>query len=164
MGKYEMLFANLDVTMGGVSWNLVLLAAHSEQQEQLVEEICSHAEDLQAYISSSSTFLAACVFESARLKPLAVFSVPQSAPTDRVLDGFVGPAGTSFIVDSYALNLNEAFWGKDAAAYHPERFLQRTGAAIRYNYWRFGFGPRQCLGKYVADLLIRSLFVCLLRD
>lgn len=30
---------------------------------------------------------------------------------------------------------------------------------LRYHYWRFGFGPRQCLGRYVADIVIRSLLV-----
>lgn len=32
---------------------------------------------------------------------------------------------------------------------------------MRYNYWRYGFGPRQCVGKYVADLAIRMLLVVL---
>ncbi len=162
----EMLYANLDVTIGGISWNLVFLAAHKETQARLrreVEEKKDAAEKqsakLDQYLLSSSSFLAACISESARLKPLAAFSVPQSAPTARVVGDFHFPAGTNFVIDSYALNIRNPYWGPDRAAYRPARFLERKGTETRYNYWRFGFGPRQCMGKYVADLIIRVLLV-----
>lgn len=170
----EMLYANLDVTLGGISWNVVFLAANREVQTSLRAEVAAKREEaanssnsgaqkpLDAYHLSSSTLLAACVLESARLRPLAAFSVPQSAPTPRLVDGYLVPARTSFVIDSYALNIRNPFWGPDAATYRPRRFLEpRKGMAteMRYNYWRFGFGPRQCMGKYVADLVIRMLLV-----
>ncbi|MCJ1380198.1 hypothetical protein MMC17_003301 [Xylographa soralifera] len=162
----EMLFANLDVTMGGISWNLVFLAANPSVQERLRREIfeqksgsCKNGRMFRDYLLSSSSYLAACILESSRLKPLAAFSVPQSAPTERVIDGFRIPAGTNFIVDSHALNNTNSFWQPDSSAYRPERFLEQDGPWLRYNYWRFGFGPRQCMGKYVADLIIRVLLV-----
>ena len=163
----EALFANLDVTTGGISWNLVFLAANPECQQRLLEEITStDPADFNDYVLSSSTYLASCISESSRLKPLAAFSVPQSAPTDRVLGGFVVPAGTDFIVDSYALNVRSEYWGPDGAVYRPERFMEprMNSTKLRYHFWRFGFGPRQCMGKYVADLIIRSLLVHLVRN
>lgn len=180
----EMLYANLDVTLGGISWNVVFLAANREAQASLLAEATAkrqsdlsetteEGQDVEksprappkkfnAYLLSSSTFLAACILESARLRPLAAFSVPQSAPTPRLIDGYLIPAGTAFVVDSYALNIRNPYWGADSQVYRPQRFVEpRPGMAteMRYNYWRFGFGPRQCLGKYVADLIIRMLLV-----
>lgn len=175
----EMLYANLDVTLGGISWNVVFLAANQDAQNRLRDEVAakrteaangrnesssetSLSKDFDAYLLSSSTFLAACVSESARLRPLAAFSVPQSAPTTRVIDGFVIPAGTSYVIDSYALNIRNPFWGEDSETYRPDRFIEsRKGmlTEMRYNYWRYGFGPRQCMGKYLADLVIRMLLV-----
>ena len=161
----EALFANLDVTIGGLSWNPVFLAANPASQEKLRAEVLSQSpETVDAYVQSSTTFLAACILESARLKPLAAFSVPQSAPTDRLIDGFIIPAKTDFIVDAYALNMRNPFWGADAQSYEPERFLKNKSTQLRYNYWRFGFGPRQCMGKYVADLVIRVLLEYLMRN
>jgi gliotoxin/aspirochlorine/mycotoxins biosynthesis cytochrome P450 monooxygenase len=107
----EMLYANLDVTIGGISWNVVFLAANAEVQAQIRAEVAEARERadnqggrLDQYLLSSSSLLAACVLESARLRPLAAFSVPQSAPTPRMVAGYVMPAGTNFLVDSYALN------------------------------------------------------------
>jgi cytochrome P450 len=173
----EALFANLDVTLGGISWNLVFLAANAGVQARLREEVAAEREKvarhgdggggggengllLESYILRSDTYLAACISESSRLRPLAAFSVPQAAPTARVVGGFYFPAGTNFIVDSYALNQRHERWGRDADKYRPERFLEKGSVKeSRYNFWRFGFGPRQCMGKFVADYMIRVLLV-----
>lgn len=163
----EMIFANLDVTVGGISWNLLFLADNLEVQAQLREEVLSKAgsggTQTVQYLLSSSTFLAASILESARLRPLAPFSVAQSAPTTRCIAGFVVPPGTNFIVDTYRLNVKNAVWGDDREIYKPTRFLGQNRSDLRYHYWRFGFGPRQCIGKYVADLIIRILLVHLLK-
>ncbi|MCJ1248061.1 hypothetical protein MMC30_005276 [Trapelia coarctata] len=163
----EALFANLDVTTGGISWNPVFLAADLSSQERLRKEILSTPPtDFRKYVLNSSTYLAACISESSRLKPLAAFSVPQSAPTDRLVGGYVVPAGTNFIVDAYALNVRNEYWGSDAAEYRPHRFLEthNSKTKLRYHFWRFGFGPRQCMGKYIADLIIRILLVHLVEN
>ncbi|KAJ2904206.1 hypothetical protein MKZ38_008536 [Zalerion maritima] len=162
----EMLFANLDVTIGGISWNLVFLAANPRVQEQVRAEVVSRKQDgtFEAYLLDSGSLLSACIYESSRLRPLAAFSVPQAAPTERVVGGYLIPAGTNAVVDAYALNIRNPFWGKDSTEYRPGRFLEHTATELRYNYWRFGFGPRQCLGKYVADIMIRSLVATLVYD
>jgi cytochrome P450 len=157
----EALFANLDVTTGGTSWNVVFLAAHPGVQKRLRAEAMA-ATDIRAYLLSTSTFLSACISESARLKPLAAFSVPQSAPVDRIVGGFLIPARTNFVVDTYALNIKNEFWGPDRQQYRPDRFLEHRPTDLRYQFWRFGFGPRQCMGRYVADLAIRAMMTHLI--
>jgi len=157
----EALYANLDITTGALSWNLVFLAAHPDVQKRLRSEaqLASEEGRMDAYLRSDSTYLAACVMESSRLKPLAAFSVPQAAPTAREVDGYIIPAGTNFMVDSYALNIDSDTWAPDNTKYRPDRFLAKRGSELRYRFWRFGFGPRQCMGRYVADLMIRQTLV-----
>ena len=157
----EMLFANLDVTIGNMAWIPLFLAAHPSVQEELRREILrekAQPSNWDAYITSTSTLLMACVLESARLKPMAPFSLAQAPPTDRHIDNFIIPAGTNVVVDTHAVNILDPFWGPDNHVFRPDRFLQpRAGVDMRYRYWRYGFGPRQCLGKAVADTLLKSL-------
>lgn len=167
----EILFANLDVTIGGISWNLLFVGAHQDIQTDLRTEIASKRRDAlvqsvqwQNYLLDSSTFLSAAIYESARLKPLAAFSVPQATPTDRTVGGFLIPAGTNFVIDSQSLNIRNPYWGKDSTVYRPQRFLERKTVESRYHYWRFGFGPRTCMGKYLADLIIKVLLVHLIEN
>ncbi|CAI6331123.1 unnamed protein product [Periconia digitata] len=35
---------------------------------------------------------------------------------------------------------------------------------MRYRFWRYRFGPRQCLGKNVADILIKVLLAYMVED
>ncbi|KAK7909122.1 hypothetical protein PG985_015000 [Apiospora marii] len=151
----ESLYANLDVTIGAISWNLVFLAAYPQYQKLLVEELATHLageKSRQQYILSNSTLLAACVSESSRLRPLAAFSVPQSAPTPRVVDGYMIPGGVDFIVDSYGLNVRHEFWGPRLRVLPP-----------RAVFGEGGFGNEipllACMGKYVADIITRQLIV-----
>ncbi|TVY22563.1 Cytochrome P450 monooxygenase [Lachnellula hyalina] len=159
----EMLYANLDVTLGGISWNLVYLAAYPEAQARLRAEIGTRRQESEAgfnaYILESSTYLASCISESSRLRPLAAFSVPQAIPTGRFIGGYYFPPKTNFVIDSHALNQRNPYWGKDSSRFRADRFFERTPVQARYNFWRFGFGPRQCMGKYVADVMIRILLI-----
>lgn len=169
----EILFANIDVTTGGLSWTLVFLAAHPKTQQMLRDEIRSHSFSELArssYLisswSSRPNLLGACILEASRLRPLAAFSTPQACPNPRVLGGFNIPAGTNFVIDSYALNIRDPFWGTDRERFHPERWLERhrSGRDLRYRYWRFGFGPRTCLGKYLTEMILRSVVIRLLES
>ncbi|KAK2858473.1 hypothetical protein FQN49_004700 [Arthroderma sp. PD_2] len=166
----EALFANLDVTIGNFSWIPVFLAAHQSAQDDLRQEIKDarnreSTDSWSQYISGTSTLLMASILESARLKPMAAFSIAQAAPTDRVVGGFVIPAGTNFVVDTQALNILDPYWGRDNTQYRPKRFLDtRNMTDMRYRFWRYGFGPRQCLGKNVADVILKILLAHLVEN
>jgi cytochrome P450 len=90
-------------------------------------------------------------------------TIPQSAPTDRIVNGFRIPAGTNYVVDSWGLNVRKKFWAPDNTVYRPERFLGRSATELRYHFWRFGFGPRQCVGKYTADVVVRTILLYVVR-
>ncbi|KAF2790191.1 cytochrome P450 [Melanomma pulvis-pyrius CBS 109.77] len=164
----EMLFANLDVSIGGLAWALVFLAAYPRVQDRLVQEIRADLtpETSGTYLLSQSNYLHHVLLESARLRPVVAFSVSQSAPTARRVSNFLLPAGTKFIVDADQLNVRDPLWGPDNTTFRPERWADggvKRAKDIRYCYWRFGFGPRVCLGKYVVDLMMKALIVELVR-
>ncbi|KGO73018.1 Cytochrome P450 [Penicillium italicum] len=165
----EILFANLDVTIGNLSWNPVFLAAYPSVQKEIRQEIRQLREDQdddewKAYLSGTNTMLMASILETARLKPMASFSIPQAAPTQRVVGDYVIPAGTQFVVDTHGLNIGDANWGADRGEYHPRRFLGQNAVTWRYRFWRYGFGPRQCLGKHVADIMLKTIVAYLIEN
>jgi len=136
---------------------------HTEMSSALGTEGPSDSEAFHNYVNSSGTFLAACVAESSRVRPVAAFSVPQAPPTDRVVGGFRIPGRTSVMVDAYALNVRNSFWGaaQDSASFRPERWETLKASETRYQMWRFGFGPRVCMGRHIAEKMLRVVLALL---
>jgi cytochrome P450 len=70
----ESLYANLDVTANATAWAQILLAQDPNVQTELREEIQSIDNSDSAayanYINSDTTFLAACILESSRVRPI----------------------------------------------------------------------------------------------
>jgi cytochrome P450 len=67
------MYANLDVGIGSVSWNLVFLACYPEIQAELYREIQKEtsSQGWEKYVQRSDTLLEACICESLRLRPIA---------------------------------------------------------------------------------------------
>ncbi|KAJ5310953.1 hypothetical protein N7476_006813 [Penicillium atrosanguineum] len=158
----EALFANIDVTIGSFSWIPSFLAENTALQSELRTEISeARSEKSQdswtKYIASTSTLLASCISESARLKPVTNYTYAQSMPTDREVGGYRIPKGTYMVVDTNALNIWDDAWGSDKMSFRPRRFLEESKANFRYRFWRFGFGPRQCIAQALADTILKVL-------
>lgn len=161
----EMLFANLDVSIGALAWSFTFIATYPHVQERLLAEIKAASVDTEtrdAYLMSQSNYLHHILLEAGRLRPVAAFSVAQACPTQRQLGPYILPAGSKFVVDAHALNVRDPIWAPDNTTFRPERWAEggvKRAKDVRYCYWRFGFGPRVCLGKYVVDLMMKALIV-----
>jgi cytochrome P450 len=158
----EALFANIDVTIGSFSWIPSFLAEDITSQDELRREISDVRSDnskdaWERYIASNSTMLASCINESARLRPVTNYTYAQSIPTERDVGGFRIPKGTYMVVDTNALNIRDESWGPDKTSYRPRRFLAESRSYFRYRFWRFGFGPRQCIAQALADTILKVL-------
>ncbi|KAL2759316.1 hypothetical protein ACRALDRAFT_2095118 [Sodiomyces alcalophilus JCM 7366] len=168
----ESLFANLDVTAHAVSWNVLSMAQHPDIQQKVRVEMQTQThyghdaskseEAYEKYLQREDTLLAACILESSRLHPILPFSNPEAADEDKMIDGYVIPRKTDVIVDAYAINVDNPYW-ENASTFDPYRHLGKKDQSRRYNMWRFGFGPRQCLGKNVADIILRVIVAELLK-
>jgi cytochrome P450 len=88
---------------------------------------------------------------------------------------------TDVVVDSYAVNVRNPFWGKNNLDFCPRRFeninprevkyfdpvtylFLADPLQLRYNLMTFGFGPRQCLGQHDAERTIKSLVYHLVNE
>ncbi|KAI9878491.1 MAG: hypothetical protein M1830_000723 [Pleopsidium flavum] len=174
----EMLFANLDVTTHVLTWLITLLADKESTQQKLRHEIRNMRDSLDVYCNQRDTFLHFCLMEAIRLRPPAVFSIPESSPSVKRLGGFKVPKNTSVVVDILAINVRNPFWGLDSEKFMPERFRDmkqedvslptssfQAGSdeqQLRYNMFAFGFGPRKCLGQNLAERSIKMLVIHLI--
>ncbi|KUL82974.1 hypothetical protein ZTR_10297 [Talaromyces verruculosus] len=160
----EMLFANLDVASHVLTWMVIHVAENPRIQKELREEAADGRQrSLKQYLQQKTTLLGQSFLESMRLRPFTAFSIPESASEDKIFSNDIRvPAGTSVVVDTIAINIDNPFWGDDSHEFRPERFKGINQIDMRYNLFTFGFGTRKCLGQYFAEAVVKLCVINLL--
>ncbi|KAI1360873.1 cytochrome P450 family protein [Xylaria arbuscula] len=120
---------------------------------------------------ASLPYIRGCVRETLRWMPTTALLVPHSPLKDDVYQNYFIPAGSSVVVNVWALNMDPKKW-PNPRVFDPLRFKEETRSEYeiatssdltrpRHNYV-FGAGRRLCQGIHIAE---RSLFLavaCLL--
>ncbi|KAM5430307.1 hypothetical protein McanMca71_007334 [Microsporum canis] len=153
----ESTFANLDIVTQVISSCVILLADAPDVQADLLLEMEKNRANTEEYIPRKDTLLHYCLMESLRLRPVLTFTFPENPPREKVLGGFSIPKDTTIIVDAFAINIRNPFWGPDNRSYRPSRFASIKQSQLRYNLATYGYGPRKCLGQHIADKIIKSV-------
>lgn len=164
----EILLLNIDVMFAAVGALLMHLATHASWQERLRCEIDSKIGLAQAQafqfgptelkrLEDMENF----VFESARLCPALALSLPEEIPCDMNIGGACIPAGTSVVMDTFSINHDpDVFHRPDE--FNPLRFQENP--SLRHRMFRFGMGPRKCMGQNYANVIIKALLVHMLSE
>lgn len=164
----EMIFTNIDITAGVLAFMLDKLAKHPDFQQKLYEEIVARkAEegfDLRTYVTGQTTLLHYLCLECIRLRPATWFSVPECTTIDKVIGRYKIPARTPIVIDVRRLNTNALTWGADGGEFRPERFASLAPKDYRYGYMRFGVVSGKCLGKHMADVLMKVTVIAVLEQ
>lgn len=149
------LFEGHDTTASAISWILYSLAKHPEYQEKCQEEIDDllvgrESDDILWSDLPQLQYLSMCIKEGMRLhSPVAIVGRVTTKPFD--LGDTVLPAGTSVIINIWALHHNEHVWGPDHMEYKPERFSKDNVTEMDpYQFVPFSGGPRNCIGQNFA--------------
>ncbi|CAD7015077.1 unnamed protein product [Ceratitis capitata] len=171
----DMLFSGLDTTSSTVVTALYYLAKNQDKQDVLREElrtILPHPKSpLNVQNIKNLPYLRACIKESMRITPIVSGTLRQTG-RDLVLSGYKVPKGTGVHMRNMELCNTEAFFPR-CNEYLPERWLklpknlpsavEETKSQNPFVYLPFGFGPRTCIGKRLADLEMEVLLARLLR-
>ncbi|KAI4236460.1 MAG: hypothetical protein LQ349_002532 [Xanthoria aureola] len=104
-------------------------------------------------------YLQAVLKETLRIFPLGVNQVrvvPEGGLT--IADQFF-PAGTLVGMNAYATHANRDVFGLDADDFRPERWLGHDETVTQMDQYMlsFGHGPRNCIGRNIAHLLLNAL-------
>lgn len=145
-------FSGIDTTAVTVFWLLYLLSKNPDVQHKLHAEIQSVLKSGRPSADrfAQMPYLKACVKETLRHYPVTV-------GTTRILNkpvtvgGYEVPAGVVFYLWNFAHRKQEKLF-YDSEAFKPERWLRNNENPVHdFASLPFGFGPRACTGKRIAE-------------
>ncbi|GFU07552.1 probable cytochrome P450 301a1, mitochondrial [Nephila pilipes] len=153
--------AGIDTTSLTLAYVLRNLAANPEKQEKLqneIDRVLPNNKPLEINDMEKIPYLKACIKESMRMNP-TVQGTSRTLDKDIVLSGYRIPAET-LITLNYNVSSTQEKYFKDASKYIPERWLRSSNTTEKKNLFAFvpfGFGPRMCIGRRIAELEIFTL-------
>ncbi|ETS80240.1 hypothetical protein PFICI_07769 [Pestalotiopsis fici W106-1] len=176
--------ATLDGVSAFISPLIDNLLTHPAEYARVVAEI--RAADRAGRLSSPVVsyeettelpFFMACIKETLRRDAPAQTILPRivSKPGFELFDGKVYvPPGTQMGASPYIIHRDEEIFGKNPDEWQPKRWLREESGLSReahdaqirrmekYGMW-WGYGARECTGKYYATMEMQKLCVELLR-
>ncbi|XP_037952274.1 cytochrome P450 CYP12A2-like [Teleopsis dalmanni] len=161
----DMLLAGVDTTTTIFTGIMLCLAKNPEKQQKLREELfrlmpekdTPFTEDIRKELN----YMRCCIKEALRLYPLGPGNT-RTVQNDVVLSGYQVPMGTQVFMMAASVLKDEANFSR-ASEFIPERWIRQKKqdstecpASMKttnpFIYLPFGFGPRVCIGKRVAEL------------
>ncbi|XP_061370370.1 cytochrome P450 78A3-like isoform X2 [Gastrolobium bilobum] len=152
---WEMIFRGTDTVAVLIEWILARIVLHPEVQEKVQAEldrvIGGGSRDIREEDVTAMVYLPAVVKEVLRLHPPGpLLSWARLAITNTTIDGYHVPAGTTAMVNMWAITRDPEVW-RDPLEFMPERFL---GKGVEFSVFGsdlrlapFGSGRRTCPGK-----------------
>ncbi|XP_074618065.1 cytochrome P450 10-like [Acropora palmata] len=152
----ELLFPAIETTSFTTLWTLYLLARNPDLQKQLHDEVTSvlkPGEHATPAALQKMPFLRGCVKETLRMYP-AAWENTRFLDEDIIIRGYRIPPNTMIRIPLYVMGRDPEMFD-DPLQYKPERWLRDDTQRSLYHPFAslpFGFGPRMCIGRRVAEL------------
>ncbi|PAN37707.1 hypothetical protein PAHAL_7G116000 [Panicum hallii] len=151
----NMFAAGTDTTYLVLEFTIAELMLHQDAMAKLQAEVRKSTPKGQKLVNEDDlvgmTYLKAVIKETLRLHPPVPLLLPHLSQEDCDADGYAVPAGTSVLVNAWAISRDPAVW--DAAEeFMPERFISMGdlgGVDFRgmdFQFLPFGSGRRICPG------------------
>ncbi|WP_237754963.1 cytochrome P450 [Nocardia nova] len=146
-----LLTAGHETTANTVAWVLERLRRHPAELSCLVAEVDRDEAD----------YLQATIWETQRVRPVIGGVARQITAPSMRLGEWVIPRGTRVIVALGLMHQDPAIY-PDPQRFDPERFV---GRKPDFTSWLpFGGGNRRCIGAEFANMEMKVVLRCLLRD
>ncbi|CAN6205254.1 unnamed protein product [Urochloa humidicola] len=172
---WEMVFRGTDTVAVLIEWVLARLVLHPDVQARVhgeLDRVVGRGRDVAEPDAASLVYLHAVIKEVLRLHPPGpLLSWARLATSDVHVDGHLIPAGTTAMVNMWAITHDPDVWA-DAAEFRPERFVgpssspaaefQIMGSDLRLA--PFGAGRRSCPGKSLAMATVAFWLATLLHE
>ncbi|AQK53317.1 Putative cytochrome P450 superfamily protein [Zea mays] len=153
-GAQNLFTAGTDTTSSTVEWALAELIRHPDVLRKAQQELDAVV-GRDRLVSESDlprlTYLTAVIKETFRLHPSTPLSLPRVAAEECEVDGFRIPAGTTLLVNVWAIARDPEAW-PEPLQFRPARFLpggSHAGVDVKgsdFELIPFGAGRRICAG------------------
>ncbi|KAJ8650222.1 hypothetical protein MRB53_003245 [Persea americana] len=170
---WEMVFRGTDTVAVLIEWILARLILHPDVQSKVHEELDRVVGKYRPVTESDIpelVYLQAVVKEVLRLHPPGpLLSWARLAITDTTVDGRHVPAGTTAMVNMWAITRDPSVWAQPTE-FLPERFVGRDGEvefSVHGSDLRlapFGSGRRSCPGKALGLTTVSFWVASLLHE
>ncbi|KAL1497933.1 hypothetical protein ABEB36_008813 [Hypothenemus hampei] len=157
--------AATETTASSLAFTCILLGMYPEIQEKLYQEVRNALGDCDLTMEAveSLPYMEAVIFESLRLLPVIPL-LGRKCSADIDLGGKILPKDSNFLIDIYHLHRNPKYW-KNPLKFDPTRFLPENVKNIYpYSFIPFSNGPRDCIGKRQALILMKTTIANILRN
>ncbi|KAM4748603.1 cholesterol side-chain cleavage enzyme, mitochondrial [Rhinophrynus dorsalis] len=159
----EMMAGGVDTTSMTLQWAMYELARAPAVQENLRSEVMAAREasgnDLTDLLKRIPLVKAA-LKETLRMHPVAV-TVQRYTQRDTVIRNYMIPQGTLVQVGLHSMGRNPDVFPAPEK-FSPERWL--GGGPTHFRGLGFGFGPRQCIGRRIAELEMQLFLTHILEN
>uniref|UniRef100_A0A0E0M3P8 Uncharacterized protein n=1 Tax=Oryza punctata TaxID=4537 RepID=A0A0E0M3P8_ORYPU len=168
---WEMVFRGTDTVAVLIEWVLSRLVLHHDVQARVHDEldrVVGPDRDVTESDTASLVYLHAVIKETLRLHPPGpLLSWARLATSDVHVDGFLIPAGTTAMVNMWAIAHDPDVWA-EPMEFRPERFIGKgsefsvMGSDLKLA--PFGSGRRSCPGKSLAMATVAFWLATLLHE
>ncbi|MCE0481890.1 hypothetical protein HAX54_040070 [Datura stramonium] len=170
---WEMIFRGTDTVAVLIEWILARMVLHPQVQSKVqteLDQIVGGSRAVTESDVSEMTYLPAVIKEVLRLHPPGpLLSWARLAITDTMVDGYHVPAGTTAMVNMWAITRDPDVWA-DPLEFKPERFVNGAvpldfsvlGSDLRLA--PFGSGRRTCPGKNLGLTTVTFWVASLLHE
>ncbi|XP_075657749.1 cytochrome P450 CYP749A22-like isoform X1 [Castanea sativa] len=143
-------FAGQETTNSLLAWTVLLLAIHTDWQEEARKEVLNlfgHQNPNPDGITKLKT-MGMIINESLRLYP-PIPLIARKVKRKTRLGKLTLPAELVLLISNIAVHHDPQVWGEDVHLFKPERFSEGVSKATNNNiaaFLPFGMGPRNCVG------------------
>ncbi|XP_041982348.1 cytochrome P450 4c3-like [Aricia agestis] len=160
--------AGNDTTALVISYALMLLGSHQQEQENVYQELRSIFGDSMRSPTKDDInkmeYLDRVLKETMRLYSVVPI-IARKTQKELKLSTCTVPAGVGCAVTPFVMHRSKKLWGPDADEFIPDRFLPENSATRHpCTFIPFSHGTRNCIGRHFGMLAMKSILSVVLRS